>query len=89
MKKHLNIKIYGQVQGVSFRYYAFEQAEKLKIVGFAKNEVDGSVYIEAEGERKDLEKFLSWCKNGPTFAIVESLKTEESTLKNFDKFEIS
>lgn len=86
MRKHLNIKIFGRVQGVFFRISAKKEAEKLGIVGFARNESDGSVYIEAEGEEKDLDKFLDWCKEGPNLAKVDKLEVRKGPLKNFKAF---
>lgn len=86
MFKHLNIKVYGQVQGVFFRVSAKEEAEKLGIVGFAKNEPDGTVYIEAEGKEEDLDEFLKWCHEGPNLAKVEKIKISEGPLKNFSEF---
>lgn len=89
MKRHLNIKIYGQVQGVFFRYSAQEKAEELKIAGFARNEPDGSVYIEAEGEEGDLKSFLEWCENGPDSANVEKVGYEFTNgIRNFNRFDI-
>lgn len=85
--KHLNIKIYGLVQGVFFRATAKKQADKLNIIGFAQNDSDGSVYIEAEGEKKNLDKFLQWCYIGPNMAQVEKVEVTESPLKNFSQFE--
>lgn len=69
MVKHINIKIYGDVQGVGFRYEAKIIADKLGVKGFARNGADSSVYIEAEGG--DLEKFLEWCRKGPDLARVD------------------
>lgn len=86
--KHLNIKVYGLVQGVFFRTMAKEQANSLKITGFAKNMPDGSVYIEAEGEESSLDKFVKWCHNGPSMARVEKVIVTEDELKNFSKFEV-
>lgn len=86
MIKHLNIKIYGRVQGIFFRATAKDEAEKLGIFGFARNEDEGTVYIEAEGEEENLNKFLDWCKKGPPLAKVEKLDVTESELKNFPKF---
>lgn len=88
MKKHLNIKIYGLVQGIFFRATAKEQANKLTITGFARNEPDGSVYIEAEGEKKNLDEFLKWCNQGPPMAQVEKVLVTEDKLKNFKEFEV-
>lgn len=83
---HLNIKIYGLVQGVFFRATAKQQADKLKIKGFAKNLPDGSVYIEAEGEENDLNYFIKWCRQGPSMAQVEKVEVSENPLKNFSEF---
>lgn len=75
--KKLIAKIYGRVQGVGFRYAAAEEAACLRIALLvARNEPDGSVYIEAEGEGASLEKFLAWCRRGPRSAKVERLEHE-------------
>ena len=89
MKIHYNIKIYGLVQGVFFRASAKEAADKLEISGFAKNMSDGSVYMEAEGEKENLDKFIVWCNQGPMMAQVEKVEISESPLKNFSRFEVS
>ena len=47
--KHLEIKIFGKVQGVFFRSSARQKAGELGLSGFAENLADGSVEIEAEG----------------------------------------
>ncbi len=88
MIKHFNIKIYGQVQGVSFRYYAQEKALKLGLVGFVKNQSDGTVYIEVEGEEEKIKEFLNWCQSGLKSARVEKVEFREGGLKNFTDFEI-
>lgn len=87
--KHVTIRVFGRVQGVFFRYSAKRRGEKLGIKGFARNEADGSVYMEVEGDALSLEKFLAWCRKGPPFASVESIKTEEGALKNFTEFTVA
>lgn len=89
MIKHFNIKIYGLVQGVFFRASTKEQADKLNIKGYAKNTPDGSVYIEAEGEKDNLDKFVKWCNLGPMMAQVEKVEVAEDKLRDFSQFEIS
>ena len=74
---HLNIKIYGKVQGVFFRSYAKNEAEELSVKGFVKNEIDGSVYMESEGERPDLEEFIERLRRPPKSAKVERVDVEE------------
>ena len=72
MKRHV-IRITGRVQGVFLRQGAKQLADKLGLAGFARNEPDGSVYIEVEGEESALDKFLEWCKKGPERAEVEKV----------------
>ena len=88
MTKHFNIQVYGLVQGVFFRATAKEQADKLGITGFAENRIDGSVYIEAEGEENQLNDFIKWCNGGPSMAQVEKVIVNEDKLKNSIRFEV-
>lgn len=86
---HVRVKIYGQVQGVFFRAAAKEKANKFNVTGFIMNEPDGAVYIEAEGEKDNLEKFLNWCHKGPQGSKVERIDYQEhNELKNFKNFKI-
>ena len=86
--KHYNIRIQGQVQGVGFRYSALRAAEIYNICGFVRNEPDGSVYIEAEGESFNLEMYLEWCKKGPGYGRVDKIYHTASAVQGFSKFEI-
>lgn len=85
----MNIRVYGRVQMVGFRYSAKEVADQLHIFGFAKNLTDGSVYIEAEGKEENLKKFLTWCKKGPFLAKVDRAEVKEGKLKNFSEFRVT
>jgi acylphosphatase len=89
MVKHMDIKIYGQVQGVNFRYESLRQAKQRRISGLVRNEPDGSVYIEAEGSGEDVEKFLAWCRQGPVSAAVEKVEAQEGKLKGYSGFVIA
>ena len=51
------IHVMGYVQGVGFRWRTMREAARRDIKGFVKNMSDGSVYIEAEGSRKQLNNF--------------------------------
>jgi acylphosphatase len=88
MKKHFSIRVSGKVQGVFYRATAIEKARELRLLGFVRNERDGSVYIEAEGEEDDLRRFVEWAKLGPPRAVVQSCEVNESGMKNFSGFEI-
>jgi len=76
VRKRLIIKIYGDVQGVGFRDAAYWIARKMHVAGFAMNDPEGFVYIEAEGDEKDLKDFLIWCRKGPVTAKVDRVEEE-------------
>ena len=63
----------GRVQGVGFRYWACREAEGLGLVGWVRNNDDGSVEIVAEGEASALDRFAAWLEAGPPGAFVERL----------------
>lgn len=88
MKEHLNISVFGRVQGVWFRKYTKDQAELLKIKGFVKNLKDGCVYIEAEAEKKDLEEFVDWLYTGSPMSKVRDVTWEKGEIQSFKHFEI-
>ena len=48
----------GNVQGVGFRYRCIMAAKKLGVTGWAENEWDGSVTVEAQGEPEMLDQLL-------------------------------
>jgi acylphosphatase len=83
-----NIKINGRVQGVFFRASTQKKARELGICGFVRNEKDGSVYIEAEGEKEAMERFILWCHEGPPGAKVNKVKAINNSPRGFKNFEI-
>jgi len=74
--KGLNLKIYGQVQGVFFRANTQEEAQRLGLAGWVKNKVDGSVLIEAQGEKEKLEQLIDWCQKGSPNSQVEKIEIQ-------------
>ncbi|MES2454106.1 MAG: acylphosphatase [Bacteroidota bacterium] len=89
MKKvHINIRITGKVQGVTFRETTKYVADQSGVKGFIRNESDGSVYAEAEGEQWELDAFVEWCNDGPDRAKVENCEVTTGDLKDFRDFVI-
>jgi acylphosphatase len=86
--KHLNITIKGKVQGVFYRASTKAVADQLGVKGNIKNETNGDVTIEAEGDAVSLEMFLEWCHEGPQGAEVNLVETNEGELKNYRNFDI-
>jgi acylphosphatase len=88
MTLHYNIKVSGKVQGVWFRKYTQEAALSYQVSGFVKNSADGSVYVEAEGGKKELDLFVEWLKNGSPLSRVDKVIVDEGPVSGFSNFEI-
>ena len=86
MLKSVKINIYGKVQGIGFRYSTLQKANELGITGFVKNRSDGSVYIEADGEPEILDKFILWCKKGPSLSYVDDVKVCDIPFNDYKCF---
>lgn len=86
--KQYTIIISGRVQGVGFRFSAREHARKYNIKGYVMNQSDGDVKIVAEGQEENLDKYLSWCWEGPPHAWVDNVSIQKSddvaSYKHFD-----
>jgi acylphosphatase len=85
--RHLTIRIYGKVQGVFYRQSAKREALRHGLAGVARNEPDGSVLIEVEGNEEALDRFLSWCRVGPSAARVERVESRPGAVAGLDGFE--
>jgi acylphosphatase len=85
-RKHLKIVVEGLVQGVNYRQAARQEAYRLGIAGYARNEPDGSVLIEAEGSSDALARFVEWCHAGPASGRVDRVSTGEGALVGYDGF---
>ncbi len=70
----------GLVQGVGYRYFVFNTAQKLNLSGWVRNCVDGSVEVEAQGRRADIAQFLTQLKLGPRWAQVSGVNAQSIEL---------
>ncbi len=85
----LNAIVEGRVQGVGFRYFVKDTADKLGMHGWVANRWDGQVALVAEGDQETLNKLVSALWKGPRMAFVTNVRQEwaEAT-GDFDRFSI-
>ena len=74
------------MQGVFFRASTKAMADQLGVRGLVRNEPDGSVFIEAEGDATAVEKLVAWCRTGPPRAKVDSVTVNPIKPKGYDNF---
>ena len=79
--------VYGKVQGVWFRKYTLDCANRFGIVGTVKNLRDGTVIVYAKG--KNLEEFKKYLKIGSPNSDVNKIDFSWDTSKmEFSEFKI-
>lgn len=88
MKVQFQIKVFGRVQGVGFRYAASKQARSLGLKGWVKNREDGSVLSVISGEREACMKFIAWCRKGSGYSWVERLEINDMEPEELGPFSV-
>jgi len=69
--------VQGTVQGVFFRQFVKDHADKLGIRGYIRNLTSGDVEIVAEGEGESIERFQRFVAKGPEHSHIRNLQVEE------------
>lgn len=78
--------IYGRVQGVGFRMYAYRQAERLGLNGWVKNCNDGTVSFCCEGSDVEIDYFIRLMERGNDLSTVDRLVQEECNFQGLTDF---
>ena len=88
MVKTIRIKISGNVQGVMFRKFIKDEADKLEIKGHVRNLESGEVEVMAEGNPEKVDEMISCCKKGAPHSSVKSVDIQEMNHIGFDDFKV-
>lgn len=73
------LTVTGDVQEAGYRAYVMKNAQKLGLVGYVENLLDGTVRVVAEGEKECIEKFVDLIKIKDETIDVESVETKYET----------
>jgi acylphosphatase len=74
--KTYHYTISGRVQGVCFRHYTIQEAEKWGISGTVRNLYNGDVEVYAQGDESAISRFEQFLHTGPRSARVEKVERE-------------
>ncbi len=84
----VRLAISGVVQGVGYRYFVYRAATQMSLTGYTRNMPDGSVIVEAYGDRSQLEILIKELKVGPRSASVSAVDITwlepDTKYSNFD-----
>jgi acylphosphatase len=90
--QRLKASVTGRVQGVGFRLFVQEQAERLGLTGYVRNDRNNWRRLEvvAEGNKTSLEELLRQLEQGPPGARVEDLQIYwEQGERKYNSFEVT
>jgi acylphosphatase len=75
------------VQGIYFRAFIQENAEKLNLVGFVRNLDNGKVEAFVQGDSDNIDKLIEMCKK-PKNAKIDNIEIKEEKLQEIKGFKI-
>ena len=88
MEKRFRLCFYGIVQGVGFRYTARHAANLYRLTGYVKNEYDGSVTCEVQGEEAAISRFVETIRSGRFIEISGIDRIELDIIPDERSFEV-
>ncbi|MCK5324222.1 MAG: acylphosphatase [Desulfobulbaceae bacterium] len=87
--RRVHIIVEGRVQGVFFRAYTQEEAQKIGLTGWVRNQLDGTVEAVIEGDVDRIEQMIQWFHRGsPMSAVTRVTVTEEEPVGESIAFKI-
>ncbi len=86
--KAVQLTVSGAVVGVNFRNWAKQQADRLGVGGWVRNNVDRTVTIEAEGPAESVDQFVEFVRRGPEQATIEAVDVREAEIRGLSGFSV-
>lgn len=86
--KAIRATVRGRVQGVFFRRSTVGRAHELGLLGWVRNEDDGTVVVHAEGPAAAVDELLAFLRVGPPGARVEAVDVEAKKVEGHEQFAV-
>lgn len=81
--------VHGRVQGVGFRWHVLHCAKKHSVLGYVKNQPDGTVLVLAQANEDVLQLFTEEIQITSSRAVVQRVAVAKmDTTKSYNEFEI-
>lgn len=77
------IRVYGSVQGVGFRYRTEHAAESVGATGWVRNDPDGSVFMEIQGTEEQIDRVFAMVSQG-TYVNIEKMDALASAISDYE-----
>ena len=82
------VRVTGSVQGVFFRAWTRDEAQRLGVAGWVRNSSDGSVEAHLEEDKVMVRQLIDRMREGPRGARIDILSVEDATVEQFTTFEV-
>ena len=89
--KKVRLIVEGRVRGVGFRYTTKQVADRIGVYGIVRNENDGSVYIEVNGDPNKVDDFIEEIRHSPSPSgkVNHVTLEEDASIEERIKFSIT
>jgi acylphosphatase len=88
MKKSVRLYIDGTVQGIFFRAFIKENAERHNVKGFVRNLENGKIEVFLEGDADNVNKMIEIAKKGPKHAQIKNVDIKSERFQDFKTFKV-
>jgi acylphosphatase len=88
MKKSVRVYISGTVQGMFFRNFIKENAEKIGVNGFVRNLEDGRVEVFIEGDNENVDRMIAVCEKGQRDSEIQNVEVKPEKYQGFRNFKV-
>lgn len=82
----VEVRVTGLVQGVFYRARCAEEAARLGVTGWVRNEYDGSVRARFEGSADAVDAMVAWCRGGSPRAVVDRVDVTDAPVEGLTRF---
>lgn len=86
--KAVKARVSGRVQGVNFRAWTQIEAQGRGLVGWVRNEPDGTVTAHIEGPGADVDEMVAALHKGPPASVVREVDQSDVPPQHVTHFDI-
>ncbi len=83
-----HVSVTGHVQGVFYRAWLRDEADRIGVTGWVRNCPDGRVEAHVEGYEQAVEQIVERLRQGPPTANVDDVRLWDVEPCEFDGFEV-
>ena len=84
----MHVIISGRVQGVWYRAWTQKAALELRLSGWVRNRLDGTVEAVFSGAPEQVEAMIAKCRRGPPLAKVKDIRRTDTDPPGESGFEL-